>query len=647
MYDFVRVSCCVPPVSVANPEKNTKEIIKMLDAAQKGKVNFAVFPELALSGYTCADLFFHEPLIASVHHALKQIVQYTKDIDTIVLVGAPLRLCGALYNCAVVIARGRIFGIVPKSSLPAYDEFFESRWFSAAGDFEKDSVYSSELFEDGENTYEIPVGNHLIFETENGVKFAAELCEDLWLPLPPSTKATLCGAELIFNLSASNETVGKQSLRQDMIKVQSAKCTCAYAFVSAGEGESTTDLVFSGHSMIAQNGKIMAENEKFLDGNYSLTTDIDLGAVKADRIRYKHDKEAMRICKEMPHTKIKVSVNAGSDAALYPVRQSPFIPNDETKKEKRCINIFDMQKKALKKRLRVVGGKAVIGVSGGLDSTLALLVTCAAMQELNLPMTNILAVTMPCFGTTDRTLQNALSLMESLGVTTKNISIRTSCIQHFEDIGHDPNCHDITYENAQARERTQVLMDLANQFGGIVVGTGDLSELALGFCTYNGDQMSMYGVNAGLPKTLVRQVIKTVAAQNIFPEISSYLHDIVDTPISPELLPPDANGDIAQKTEDVVGPYELHDFFLYYILRYGYAPKKVYFLAQHAFCGEYPDAVILKWLNLFTKRFFAQQFKRNCMPDGVKIGSIGASPRGDLKMPSDAEGDSWFLKINE
>lgn len=645
MFDFVRISCCVPKVAVANTEKNTQDIIKKVKEAEAAKSNFIVFPELCITGYTCGDLFFQERLMSGVNESLFKIASATENSEAVVVLGAPINIAGQLYNCSVVLAKGKIIGIVPKTFIPNYNEFYEKRWFSSAEDLTEPYMNSKNLFPENDYSYDIPLSSSLIFETENGIKFGAEICEDLWMPVPPCIGLALHGAELIFNLSASNETIGKRTYRRDMVKQQSSKCYCAYAYVSCGTDESTTDLIFSGHSLVAENGTITFENKKFLDTDYVLTADVDLGKIKADRLKYKSYKDATSLYQGDSVKFVKLPAVTESDGMLYEVRKHPFIPSEKKARIERCLNIFDMQTQALKKRLAITGGRAVIGVSGGLDSTLALLVTSAAVKQLGLPPTNICAVTMPCFGTTDRTFHNAVALMESLGVTTKNISIKEACIQHFKDIGHDINVHDITYENVQARERTQVLMDMSNEFGGIVVGTGDLSELALGWCTYCGDQMSMYGVNAGVPKTLVRWMINSLTENNVFPESTEILKDVADTPISPELLPPDAEGKIAQKTEDVVGPYELHDFFLYYVLRYGFSPAKIYCLANRAFAGIYDRATILKWLKTFYKRFFTQQFKRSCMPDGVKIGSVCLSPRGDWRMPSDAESTIWINEV--
>lgn len=644
MFDFVRISCCVPKVSVANTTANLQDILEKIEQAEKEKSNFAIFPELCVTGYSCADLFFQETLLNSAAEMILHIASATKNKNVIVIIGAPFRISGDLYNCAFVIAKGKICGIVPKTFLANHNEFSEKRWFSSAMDLAESSL--SIRYADAQENEQIPVGNDLIFETENGTKFGVEICEDLWMPTAPSTTLALSGAELIFNISASNETVGKRKYCQDMVKLQSSKCRCVYAFVSCGTDESTSDVIFSGHSVIAENGTVVGENKSFLDTDYVLHTDVDLGKVKADRLRHKSFKDAAAFVGGYDVRVVPICVDAKSDGKLYAVRRHPFIPSDKNERIERCINIFDMQTKALVKRLKITGGKAVIGVSGGLDSTLALLVTCAAMKALGNPAENVCAVTMPCFGTTDRTFNNAIDLMKVLGVTTKNISIKDACIGHFKDIGHDINVHNVTYENVQARERTQVLMDLSNSFGGIVIGTGDLSELALGWCTYCGDQMSMYGVNCGIPKTLIRWMIESIVEADIFPSASETLKDVLDTPISPELLPPDDSGKIAQKTEDVVGPYELHDFFLYYVLRYGYSPSKVYHLAKCAFHGEYQSVVILKWLRNFYRRFFTQQFKRSPMPDGIKIGNVSLSPKSDLKMPSDAESTIWLKEID-
>lgn len=645
MFDIVRISCCVPETAVANPEKNAEEIIKKIKEAQSQGGNFILFPELAVSGYTCADLFFQERLLSCVQDALLKIAESTRGMDAVVIVGAPLVLFGQLYNCAAVVSDGVVLGIVPKTFLPNYNEFYEKRWFSSACDIEEPAVCSEKVLPHSGAHYEIPVGNNLIFETGNGIKFGVEICEDLWVPAPPSAGMALSGAEFIFNLSASNETIGKRAYRRDMVKQQSSKCVCVYAYVSCGTGESTTDVIFSGHSVIAENGSIRAENKKLLDNDYILSQDVDLGKIRADRLEFKTYKDAMNLYGNFSARLVKIPAEPGSDGALLELKRYPFIPSAKQDRTKRCMEIFGMQTAALKKRLSITGGKAVIGVSGGLDSTLALLVTSAAIKEMGLPSTNICAVTMPCFGTTDRTFQNAVALMESLGVCAKNISIKEACEMHFKDIGHDPDKHDVTYENVQARERTQVLMDLSNAFGGIVVGTGDLSELALGWCTYSGDQMSMYGVNAGIPKTLVRWMVDSIADSGLFPDSAKILKDVLDTPISPELLPPDAEGKIAQKTEDVVGPYALHDFFLYHVLRYGFAPEKIFYLAKRAFAGAYDSDTVLKWLKQFYRRFFTQQFKRSCMPDGVKIGSVCLSPRGDWRMPSDAESTVWLTAL--
>ncbi len=646
MFDYVRISCCVPETAVANTIKNADAIIAQAKDAARQHANFAVFPELAVTGYTCGDLFLQDIMITGTKDAIVRIMEETKELDIILLIGAPLELLGQLYNCALVIAKGVVWGIVPKTFLPNYGEFGEKRWFSSAEEFDGDSIGATEAFGIKED-YQIPVGNRLVFRTKNGVKFGAEICEDLWVPVPPSVGLVFGGAEVIFNLSASNEAVGKRDYRRQMVMQQSSKCYCSYIYVSSGTGESTSDMIFSGHSMIAENGSILAENKNLLDSDYILTQDVDLGYLRAERKRIKSYKDAAGLYITEPRRLISVEMAAESNGNLAEVKGMPFIPSGRENRQDRCMEIFYMQVAALKKRLSLVGGKAVIGVSGGLDSTLALLVTAEAIKQLGLPSENVCAVTMPCFGTTDRTFRNAVALMETLGVTMKNISIKEACEVHFRDIDHDINVHDITYENVQARERTQVLMDLSNSFGGIVIGTGDLSELALGWCTYNGDHMSMYGVNAGIPKTLVRYVVQSIVEKNVFPESTEILKDVLDTPISPELLPPDDAGDIAQKTEDTVGPYVLHDFFLFYIVRYGFSPAKIYHMAKCAFRDTYSDADILKWLRQFYRRFFTQQFKRSCLPEGVKVGSIGLSPRGDWRMPSDAEGAVWLAEVEK
>lgn len=649
MRGLVRVGAAVPHLELGNVEKNVQHHLeKMQEAAQK-QVSLLTFPELSLTGYTCGDLFFQRRLLDDVTDGLKTLCREMPE-GLVAVVGAPLEVCGGLYNCAVVMQRNQLVAAVPKTYIPNNNEFYEKRWFQSGENlphpFEPIMAFADEEGAPG-------TARGAVFESTDGVKFGIELCEDLWAPLPPSTVLSLAGAEIILNLSASNELLSKLEYRRQLIRQQSARCQCGYVYVSAGMGESTTDLVFSGHSMIASCGSTLRENEKYLDDNYLLTADIDLERIRADRMKQtsfvdcaamigKQRKDYLGTC--WVTAPLMLPEDATPD---YPVSKHPFIPADKASRQERCSQILAMQATALARRMAVTGGKVVVGISGGLDSTLALLAACKAVDILNLPRTNILGITMPCFGTTDRTYRNALELMETLGVQQKEIRIHNAVRQHFADIGHDENDHSVTYENAQARERTQVLMDMANQFGGIVLGTGDLSEIALGWCTYNADHMSMYGVNSGVPKTLVRWVIQTAVERDEFAPSRACLESILDTPISPELLPPDEKGNILQQTEDVVGPYALHDFFLYYAIRFGYTPEKVYALCCMAFREDFDRATILKWLKNFYRRFFTQQFKRSCMPDGVKVGSIALSPRGDWRMPSDAQAQAWLAECEK
>lgn len=639
MRGLVRVGAAVPSLALGNVKENMKRHLAMMREAKEKHVSIVTFPELSLTGYTCGDLFFQRRLLDDVTDALLALKDEMPE-GILAVVGAPLEIEGALYNCAVVLHKGEIISAVPKTFLPNNGEFYEKRWFRS-GDARRDaSVAIPKLKTD--------VCRQAIFETEDGVRFGIELCEDLWAPLPPSTMLSVSGAEIILNLSASNELLSKREYRQQLISQQSARCQCGYVYVSAGMGESSSDLVFSGHSVIASCGTIIKENEGYLADNYLMTADIDIDRIRADRMKQSSfadcAAQVRAMWKQEPNI-LRTMENAllPDDAAPdYRVSKHPFIPSDKASRQLRCAQILAMQATALARRLSVTGGKVVVGISGGLDSTLALLAACKAVDMLHLPRTNILGITMPCFGTTDRTYHNALDLMTSLGVSQREIPIHKAVRQHFADIGHDESDHSVTYENCQARERTQVLMDVANKIGAIVLGTGDLSEIALGWCTYNADHMSMYGVNSGVPKTLVRWVIQTAAENEAFSSSRECLQSILDTPISPELLPPDEKGNILQQTEDVVGPYALHDFFLYYAIRFGYPPKKVFDLCCIAFQDDFSGETILKWLKNFYRRFWTQQFKRNCMPDGVKIGSIALSPRGDWRMPSDAQYKAWM-----
>lgn len=639
MRGLVRVGAAVPSLALGNVKENMKRHLAMMREAKEKHVSIVTFPELSLTGYTCGDLFFQRRLLDDVTDALLALKDEMPE-GILAVVGAPLEIEGALYNCAVVLHKGEIISAVPKTFLPNNGEFYEKRWFQS-GDARRDaSVAIPKLKTD--------VCRQAIFETEDGVRFGSELCEDLWAPLPPSTMLSVEGAEIILNLSASNELLSKREYRQQLISQQSARCQCGYVYVSAGMGESSSDLVFSGHSVIASCGTVIRESEGYLADNYLMTADIDIDRIRADRMKQSSfadcAAQVRAMWKQEPNI-LRTMENAllPDDAAPdYHVSKHPFIPSDKASRQLRCAQILAMQATALARRLSVTGGKVVVGISGGLDSTLALLAACKAVDMLHLPRTNILGITMPCFGTTDRTYHNALDLMTSLGVSQREIPIHNAVRQHFADIGHDESDHSVTYENCQARERTQVLMDVANKIGAIVLGTGDLSEIALGWCTYNADHMSMYGVNSGVPKTLVRWVIQTAAENEAFSSSRECLQSILDTPISPELLPPDEKGNILQQTEDVVGPYALHDFFLYYAIRFGYPPKKVFELCCIAFKDDFSCETILKWLKNFYRRFWTQQFKRNCMPDGVKIGSIALSPRGDWRMPSDAQYKAWM-----
>lgn len=641
-YGFIKVAAAVPNVKVADCEYNAAEIIRMMEDAENKAVSVLVFPELSLTAYTCQDLFLQKSLLDGAKSALSKICEATKNKSVIVIVGLPLEIGNSLYNASAVLYNGAILGVVPKTFLPNYNEFYEKRWFSSACELKHSVVY---LY----NSY-VPVGTNLVFETSD-FRFGIEICEDLWTVIPPSSMQTLFGgADIVFNLSASNETTGKHLYRRDLIKQQSARCISGYVYVSAGNGESTTDTVYSGSAMIAESGTILAESERFCFKSQLIISEIDVEKLRNERLRntsfrtseYPNvDYKAETVCIDTLQKK-----RPEKDIALTRhINKTPFVPSSESLDE-RCSEIFSIQMSGLAKRLLHTNIKSVvIGVSGGLDSTLALLVLVKAFDKLNIPRKNIYGITMPGFGTTGRTYNNAISLMEILGVTSKEISIKTSVLQHFKDIEHDEAIHDVTYENSQARERTQILMDYANKVNGLVIGTGDLSELALGWCTYNGDHMSMYALNIGIPKTLVRTLVTWVANTQMEASAIHILTDIVNTPISPELLPASENGEISQITEDSVGPYRLHDFVLYNMLRYGFEPQKIYYLAKIAFKDEFTDEVILKWLKVFYRRFFTQQFKRSCMPDGPKIGSINLSPRSDWRMPSDASYNVWIKQL--
>ena len=637
IHGFIKTAAVTPKVQVADPEGNAREIIRLAKEAAGNGAKIIVFPELCITGYTCGDLFLQELLLESAKEALLQIIRETRELDALIFAGLPWEKEGKLYNVAAVFQGGKLLGLVPKTCIPNYGEFYELRHF-ARGNQEADAVWTDSG--DGERDY-IPFGTRLLFTCEEmpGLALAAEICEDVWVPDPPSIHHALAGATVIVNCSSSDETTGKDAYREALISGQSARLVCGYIYANAGEGESSQDLVFGGHNLIAENGKILSRSARFK--NETIYADLDIARIVGERRRM----TTFFSRTDAVYTEIGFHLNKEETKLSRFIDPAPFVPDDSQDRQKRCEEIFAIQYMGLKKRLEHTRSRtAVVGISGGLDSTLALLVAVRAFDSLGLPRKGILGVTMPCFGTTDRTYRNACELVRKLGGTLREVDIREAVTTHFRDIGHDPEVHDVTYENSQARERTQVLMDLANQSGGLVIGTGDMSELALGWATYNGDHMSMYGVNAGVPKTLVRHLVRYYADTCGDPELAATLLDVLDTPVSPELLPP-KDGVIAQKTEDLVGPYELHDFFLYYVLRFGFTQSKIYRLARLAFAGVYGDDTILKWLKTFYRRFFTQQFKRSCLPDGPKVGSVAVSPRGDLRMPSDASAAIWLKEL--
>ena len=631
---FLKVAAMVPDIRVADTEHNINECKRLYEEALSEGAKIIVFPELCISGYTCGDLFLQEILIRKCSEALLKFAAFTEDKDGICFLGLPVMHMGKLYNVAAAVSGGEILGLVPKTYIPNYNEFYEARYFAKGN---SETRYVNIGAED-----EVLMGTKLLFACTDmpSLKIAAEICEDLWTPNPPSNLHGVSGANVIVNLSASDEITGKDVYRRELVKNQSARLLSAYIYCSAGYGESTSDVVYSGHSIIAENGTVLKEAKRFV--NESIYTEIDIARLENERRRMSTF-EVVSDDYDVAEFNLKVRK---MNLTRY-VDPAPFVPAGKDERIKRCSEIFLIQSMGLKKRLDHTGAKhAVVGISGGLDSTLALLVTVQAFDLMGLPRENVIAVTMPGFGTTDRTYDNAVNLIKELGAHFEEINISNAVRGHFKDIGHDESVHDVTYENCQARERTQILMDIANKTGGLVIGTGDMSELALGWATYNGDHMSMYGVNAGVPKTLVRHLVRYVADTCGKDKLSKVLYDVLDTPVSPELLPPD-EGQISQKTEDIVGPYELHDFFLYNMLRNGFSPKKIYRLAEYAFKGVYDNETILKWLEIFTKRFFAQQFKRSCLPDGPKVGSVAVSPRGDLRMPSDAARSIWMKEIEE
>lgn len=641
MYGFFRVAAASPQVKVAHVSFHAQRIISCVKAASGAGVGLLVFPELSLTAYTCGDLFFQSSLLAEAQQQLQIVLEQTASIPMLLAIGMPVVVDDALYNCAILALGGKILGAVPKTHLPNYGEFYEKRWFSSGANCPVDTITLA--------GQQVPFGTDLLFCDDKNplLRIGIELCEDLWAPVPPSSLLALDGALLIANLSASNELATKPDYRRSLVCSQSASCVAAYVYASAAYGESTQDTVFSGHCMIAENGSLLGESPRFSADDVLLIRDVDLQALHHDRLRNPGFTDGLP---PLPSVrKISFHLTPAAPVGLRrTVSPAPFVPKDDDTLASRCEDIFSIQVAGLAKRVsHTHADTMVLGISGGLDSTLALLVCAKACDFLDISRSHILGVTMPGFGTTGRTYQNALSLMKTLGVTMREIPIRDAALQHFKDIGHDPACHDVTYENTQARERTQILMDLANQENGLVVGTGDLSELALGWATYNGDHMSMYGVNAGVPKTLVRVLVDYVAKSgSVSQEAAQVLKDVLLTPVSPELLPPDDQGNINQKTEDIVGPYELHDFFLYYAVRFGFRPEKILYLAEQAFSDAYSRTVLLHWLRNFYRRFFQQQFKRSCLPDGPKVGTISLSPRGDWRMPSDAECSLWLEEVD-
>lgn len=628
---FIKVAAATPKIKVADPAYNTEEILKIIDETEKKGASILVFSELTISGYTCGDLFLQQPLLTECKNQLLRIVKATENKSMLVVVGCPIVIKQKLYNCAVVISDGSILGIVPKTHLPNYSEFYELRHFTSGEGLEEDLWF-------GEEFGYVNVAVNQLFKCKEipELVVACEICEDLWVPLPPSTYHAMAGATVICNPSASVETTTKESYRRSLVSNQSARLLAAYIYADAGEGESTQDVVYSGHHLICENGSVLAEAKRFT--NEIIYADIDVQKLAAERRKMTSFPGGQT--DDYFEQEFSLEVKENKITRTFP--KAPFVPDNQDERDKRCDEILSLQSMGLKKRLEHTNCKhAVVGISGGLDSTLAVLVTARAFDLLDIPRENLICVTMPCFGTTDRTYQNAVSLIKELGATLKEVRIEKAVRQHFADIGHDENNHDVTYENSQARERTQILMDMANQYNGMVIGTGDMSELALGWATYNGDHMSMYAVNCSVPKTLVRYLVLYYAETTENKKLSEVLMDVLDTPVSPELLPP-VDGVISQKTEDLVGPYELHDFFLYYMLRFGFPKAKLYRMAKLTFDGVYDDETIKKWLDKFYWRFFSQQFKRSCLTDGPKVGSVAVSPRGDLRMPSDASPTAWL-----
>jgi NAD+ synthase (glutamine-hydrolysing) len=633
-YGFIKVAAAVPTIKVADVDYNIQQIESLAAQAEGHGVEVMVTPELCVTGYSCQDLFREQLLLDKAEEGILRLLDFTRKLDVIIIVGCPVVINSLLYNCAVMVQHGQVLGIVPKTYLPNYGEFYEKRWFASAQDLNPTDIN----FAGG--TVRVSA-EPLLIKTCHGVKFGVEICEDVWAPIPPSNNLALAGADIIFNLSASDELIGKHKYLCSLLAQQSARTISGYVYASAGFGESTQDVVYGGNAMVFENGKLLVEGERFTLQPQIKIAQLDVEKLRTER---RHNTTFINAQREAQANVVDAkSVGQHDFELIRDIDPHPFIPKDSDMQAS-CEEILNIQVAGLIKRLYHINAqKAIIGISGGLDSTLALLVTVKAFDKLGLDRKGIIGITMPGFGTTDRTYQNAMKLMQTLGITIREISIAKAVTQHFEDIGHDIKVHDITYENSQARERTQILMDVANQVNGIVVGTGDLSELALGWATYNGDHMSMYGVNAGVPKTLIRYLVSYVAGEMA----TDTLLDIIDTPISPELIPADEQGRIKQKTEDLVGPYELHDFFIYYFLRYGFSPSKIFVMAQKAFANDYDDDTIKKWLKTFCKRFFTQQFKRSCLPDGPKVGTVSLSPRGDWRMPSDASYTLWLQECEK
>ena len=633
-YGFIKVAAAVPSIKVADVDYNIQQIESLAAQAEGQGVEVMVTPELCVTGYSCQDLFREQLLLDKAEEGILRLLDFTRKLDVIIIVGCPVVINSLLYNCAVMVQHGQILGIVPKTYLPNYGEFYEKRWFASAQDLNPTDIsFAGGLVKVS--------AEPLLIKTCHGVKFGVEICEDVWAPIPPSNNLALAGADIIFNLSASDELIGKHKYLCSLLAQQSARTISGYVYASAGFGESTQDVVYGGNAMVFENGKFLVEGDRFTLQPQIKIAQLDVEKLRTER---RHNTTFINAQREANANVVDAKlVSQHNFELIREIDPHPFIPKDSDMQAS-CEEILNIQVSGLIKRLYHINAqKAVIGISGGLDSTLALLVTVKAFDKLGLDRKGIIGITMPGFGTTDRTYQNAMKLMETLGITIREISIAKAVTQHFEDIGHDMKIHDITYENSQARERTQILMDVANQVNGIVIGTGDLSELALGWATYNGDHMSMYGVNAGVPKTLIRYLVSYVAGEMA----TDTLLDIIDTPISPELIPADEQGRIKQKTEDLVGPYELHDFFIYYFLRYGFSPSKIFVMAKKAFANNYDDETIKKWLKTFCRRFFTQQFKRSCLPDGPKVGSVSLSPRGDWRMPSDASYTLWMQECEK